>query len=192
MATGWTYIPDFISDPAELLRTAINEVAWTQQMRSRQTASLGIPYNYAGASYPEAPWLPAIWDVALAVEARFGFTPTNCLMNYYPTGEHSIGWHTDDVTILAPDTGIAIVSLGETRTLRLRAGVDPNFEYTHLPLAAGSLLYMTADLQHTHKHCIKPEPGAGPRISLTFRHLTHAPPPVTTARWSRQGDGQGG
>ena len=38
-------------------------------------------------------------------------------------------------------------------------------------LASGSLLYMTAEVQHEWKHSILPQPGAGGRISLTFRRL---------------------
>lgn len=167
-----------------LFATVRDEVAWTQQMKARTTASMGIPYNYAGASYPEADWHPVVWALAEQVEAAFGFLPTNCLLNGYPTGDHAIGWHADDVTILAPHTGVVIISLGATRTLSLRSGGDGDFDYVHLPLEAGSVLHMTQALQLSHKHRIKRERGAGHRISLTFRHLTHAPPPVTAPRWS--------
>jgi len=183
-ASGWTRIDRFVDDPDALLDTVLREVTWTEQMRSRRTASMGIPYNYAGASYPEAPWHPAVRALADAVGQRLGFTATNALLNHYPTGEHTIGWHADDVTILAPGTPIAIVSLGATRTLRLRRGHAGDFHYTPVPLPAGSLFVMTAALQADHKHAIKREPGAGPRVSLTFRHLTHASPVVTTPRWS--------
>ncbi len=180
----WAYHEAFVADPDGLLDVVMSEVSWTAQMRSRRTASMGIPYNYAGASYPEADWHPVVWSLALRVEQALGFRPTNCLMNHYPTGEHTIGWHADDVTILAPGTDIAIVSLGATRTMQLRRGHDGAFHYTRLPLAHGSLLVMSAAMQADHKHAIKRETGAGSRVSLTFRHLTHAPPPVTTPRWS--------
>ena len=39
------------------------------------------------------------------------------------------------------------------------------------PLPCGSLLYMTAEVQAGWKHAILPRPGAGGRISLTFRRL---------------------
>ena len=186
----------FVADPDRLLHVVREEVRWTQQMRSRMTASMGIPYNYAGASYPEAPWHPSVEALRQRVAAMLGFEITNCLMNRYPTGDHSIGWHTDDTDILAPGTGIAIVSLGATRTLRLRSGTgvdsDP-FVYTQVSLEPGSLLVMSQALQHTHKHCIKRESGAGERISLTFRHLTHAPPPVELPPWgSRSTPSRGG
>jgi len=182
----WTYTEGFLAEPDALFAQMRDEVAWTQQMRSRQTASMGIPYNYAGASYPEAPWHPAVAALRDAVAQVVGFQPTNCLLNRYPTGDHTIGWHTDDVDILAPGTGIAIVSLGARRTLRLRGGTgaqgDP-FTYELVPLEPGSLLVMSQALQASHKHAIKREPGAGERISLTLRHLTHAPPPVVLPPW---------
>jgi alkylated DNA repair dioxygenase AlkB len=180
----WSYTEGFVPDPASLFAVVRDEVPWTSQMRSRQTASMGIPYNYAGGTYPEAPWHPAVAALRDAVGAALAFTPTNCLMNRYPTGDHIIGWHVDDVDILAPGTGIAIVSLGAPRTLRLRSGGDP-FVYELVRLEPGSLFVMDQALQHTHKHAIKREPGAGERISLTFRHLTHAPPPVTLPAWGQ-------
>lgn len=184
---GWWLLEDVVPDPERLLQQVRDEVAWTDQMRARQTASMGIPYNYAGASYPEAPWHPAVRALALALAPQLGFEATNCLLNRYPTGRHTIGWHADDVDILAPGTGIGIVSLGATRTLRLRTGAAPDFAYTAIPLPAGSLLYLSAALQQTHRHCIKREDGASERISLTLRHLTHAPPPVQRPRWGATG-----
>jgi alkylated DNA repair dioxygenase AlkB len=180
----WSYEPHFVLAADTLLDVVRREVAWTEQMASRQTASMGIPYNYAGASYPEAPWHPAVAQVRDAVGQALGFSPTNCLMNRYPTGRHSIGWHCDDVDILAPNTPIAILSLGATRTMQLRSGDGP-FSYEKVVMEPGSLLVMSAAMQATHKHAIKREPGAGERISLTFRHLTHAPPPVVLRPWGQ-------
>lgn len=179
----WTLTEDFVSDPGHLFATLRDEVPWTAQMASRQTASMGIPYNYAGGTYPEADWHPAVDALRPTIEAAFGLWPTNCLINRYPTGRHTIGWHRDDVDILAPGTGIAILSLGAVRTLLLRRGDGPDFDYTRVPLPPGSVLYLSQALQADHKHAIKREPDAGERISLSFRHLTHAPPPVTLKPW---------
>jgi alkylated DNA repair dioxygenase AlkB len=182
----WSLTDAFVPDPDALFATVRDRVSWTQQMRSRQTASMGIPYNYAGASYPEAPWHPAVAALRDAVAASLGFEITNGLLNRYPTGDHTIGWHTDDVDILAAGTPIAIVSLGAPRTLRLRSGDGSDaspFAYELVRLEPGSLFVMSQALQHTHKHAIKREPGAGERISITLRHLTHAPPPVVRPPW---------
>jgi alkylated DNA repair dioxygenase AlkB len=184
-ATGWALIEGFVADPDAAFVTLRDEVEWTRQMHSRETASMGIPYNYAGASYPEAPWHPAARALADQVGAAAGFTATNALLNRYPTGEHSLGWHSDDVTILAPGTPIAILSFGATRTLHLRRGAAAPFALTLVPMPPGSLFVMTAAIQADHRHCLRREPGAGERISLTLRHLTHAPPPVDRPRWGR-------
>ena len=180
---GWGYEPGFVHDPDSVFVALRDELVWTSQMRSRDTASMGIPYNYAGASYPEAPFHPVVSELAAQVKERLGFASTNALLNRYPTGEHTIGWHVDDVDILAPGTGIAILSFGGTRTMLLRSGSDPDFQYVRLPLAVGSLFWMTADLQATHKHAMKREVGAAERISVTLRRLTHASAVVTTPKW---------
>ena len=81
-----------------------------------------------------------------------------------------MGYHYDAIDELAPGTGVAIVSLGATRTLRFRLQDDREIEHPW-PLPGGSLLYMPPELQHTWKHGVPRQPGAGPRISLTFRCL---------------------
>ena len=134
---GWRYVPGVVADPERLWVVVRDEVPWTDQMRARRTASMGRPYNYAGATYPEARWHPAVWEVAERLAPEVGFTPTNCLLNFYPTGDHRMGWHADDVTILEPGTGIAIVSLGHVRTLQLRTGGANGFTYVSLPSRQG-------------------------------------------------------
>jgi alkylated DNA repair dioxygenase AlkB len=180
---GWRLVEGFIDEPEAVFVALREQIAWTSQMRSRDTASMGIPYNYAGASYPEAPWHPLVWRMAAQVGAFAGFTPTNGLLNRYPTGEHTIGWHRDDVDILAPGTPIAILSFGATRVMRLRRGLEAPFDTTRVPLPPGSLLLMSAAMQADHKHSLGREPGVGERISVTIRQLTHAPPPVDRPRW---------
>lgn len=183
LTAPWGYRPDVVADADALFVTVRDEVAWTDQMRARRTASMGRPYNYAGASYPETRWHPAVWRLAEQLAPTIGFVPTNCLLNAYPSGDHTIGWHADDVDILEDGTGIAIVSLGAVRTLTLRHGGPPDFVYEGIELAPGSLFWMSAGLQATHKHGIRREPGAGARISLTFRRIVKDSPVVELRQW---------
>ena len=169
------YLPDFVADPEGLYATVLAELPWTSQMASRNTASLGVPYNYAGAHYPENPWHPAVWAVAEQVRDACGFTPTNCLANHYPTGKHSLGWHADDIDILAPGTPIAILSLGVARVMKLRTELDGAFVYVDQLLEPGSLLVMSQAMQADWKHALKRAPTEESRISLSFRHITHVP-----------------
>ena len=171
MADDWTLLTGVVSRPDALLERLLTEVAWTEQMRSRRTASMGLPYNYSGAEYPPAPWHPAVAELRDRVGALAGFTPTNCLLNLYPTGRHSLGWHSDDTDILAPGTPIAIVSLGAERPLGLRRDAEDGFEYRSQPLPAGSLLLMSAAMQATWRHRLPRHETLEPRVSLTFRHI---------------------
>ncbi|MCO4747639.1 MAG: alpha-ketoglutarate-dependent dioxygenase AlkB [Proteobacteria bacterium] len=184
MRPDCTYTPNVIADHEALLAAVLAEVPWTQQMASRRTASMGLPYNYAGARYPEATWHPAVQAVADQIADAVGFQATNCLLNDYPTGKHSLGWHADDVDILAPGTGIAIVSLGVARILRMRTTTEEGFVYVDQLMEPGSLLFMSAAMQADWKHSLRRAPTDDRRISLTFRQITHVPkPPEDKGPW---------
>ena len=182
-------IPHVVPDHVSLLTTLLADVAWTSHMASRRTASMGVPYNYGGASYPVTPWHPAVKALANKLTAHLGFTSTNCLLNYYPTGRHTMGWHADDTTILAEGTGVGIVSLGATRTLKLRARNESGFLYENLTLEAGSLLLMPAAMQAHWRHAIKREDVGEARVSLSFRQIVKWPevPPEVPPLGDRNG-----
>ena len=48
------------------------------------------------------------------------------LVNWYQDGEHYIGWHSDDVSQLDQDAPIYTISLGATRTFKIRETKDKN------------------------------------------------------------------
>ena len=92
----------------------------------------------------------------------------NCLLNYYETGDSSMGFHSDETKFLAPGTGVAIVSLGSTRQITFKSKSEPSIQVP-FQLAPGALLYMDASIQADWLHAIKKQGSAGPRISLTWR-----------------------
>ncbi len=165
------YLEGFVHNPRVLLEQVLKTVAWDSRLRSRKTASFGVAYNYSGIVYPEVNMPPELEDVANALHEEFGYAPNNCLLNYYPDGESSMGFHSDSSAELAKGTGIAIVSLGAERQIVFRNKADRNTEFSYL-LANGSLLYMTAELQRDWQHAIPKQLGVGARISLTFRQIT--------------------
>lgn len=179
-----TYQENFWPDHANLYEAVLKDVSWRTAMHSRHTASMGVPYNYAGATYPEIDFHPGVAAVARKVSETVGFKVTNCILNCYMTGENTVNWHADDVTILEPGTPIAIVSLGCQRALSLRTSFNGKFHYVDQQLAPGSLLTMSSAMQADWKHAIRRDTSTSPRISLTFRHITHVPPPpVDMGRW---------
>jgi alkylated DNA repair dioxygenase AlkB len=162
----------FVPEAGVLFAWLRDHTAWDERMRARLTASFGQPYNYSDMSYPPAPWPEPLLPILDALESRLGFRPNNCLANYYPTGEATMGFHADAVHELAPGTGVAIVSLGAERILRFRRS-DDKAVLCDYPLPSGSLLYMPAAVQAEWKHAIPPQPGSEARISLTFRQLIY-------------------
>ena len=117
--------------------------------------------------------LPALQPLCDRIARRLGFVPNNCLLNRYLDGESSMGFHSDSSQELADGSGVAIVSLGAERSIIFRAKADRALEFRY-PLPAGGLLYMPQEIQSTWLHAIPKMPGAGERISLTFRAIVAA------------------
>lgn len=161
--------PDFIQDPHQLFTHLKDSVLWDERMRARKTASFGAPYDYSQITYPAVPMPAALEQLCSPIEQRLGFRPNNCLLNCYPDGHSSMGFHSDANEQLEAGTGVVIVSLGHPRLMVFRhKQTDATFDYL---LASGSLLHMSDALQMEWLHAIPKAPDAGERISLSFRLL---------------------
>ena len=164
------YTANFVSSPAELLEQLIAQIEWDTRMYSRKTASFGAPYNYSGMDYPPIPMHPLLVPICERLNQTLGYDSNNCLINYYPNGESTMGFHSDATENLLPSTGIAIVSLGERRTLRFRAKRDRTVMVDR-ELESGSLIWMSQAVQREWQHAIPKTASDCPRLSLTFRSL---------------------
>lgn len=160
----------FITDADVLYQAILTQTAWDDRMHARLTASYGAPYNYSNMTYPKAPMPEHLQQVCGAINQRLGFTPNNCLINNYMAGSSTMGFHADSIAELVPGTGVAIVSMGDTRTLTFRRSEERAARW-ECPLPHGSLLYMPAEVQLEWQHGILKQAGAGQRLSLTFRAL---------------------
>ena len=146
------------------------EVDWDTSIKARKTACFGETYDESGVEYEVKPMLDAFIPLIDGIEKEVGFRPTNCLANYYSDGKSTMGFHSDTISNLEGDTGIAIVSLGAERDLTFR-----NIENYDLRescrMLHGSLFYMTQETQKYWTHAIKKSSVDEPRISLTFRRI---------------------
>jgi alkylated DNA repair dioxygenase AlkB len=167
---GITFISNFVADPEALFISLRDNVLWDERMTARKTASFGVAYNYSQMSYPFQTFTPELQEIITAISNTLGFTPNNCLINYYPDGKSKMGYHADQTDILTEGTGIAIVSVGETRMLRFKNIQDPA-ELVDFPLDAGSLIYMTQAVQDEWLHAIPASDTGHGRMSLTFRSI---------------------
>jgi alkylated DNA repair dioxygenase AlkB len=97
-------------------------------MAARRTASFGRPYNYSNMQYPETLLPDSLHPIVELLNARLGIRFNNCLLNFYQTGDNSMGFHSDNTTGLVPGTGVAIVSLGSVRDITFRFKAEPRNE----------------------------------------------------------------
>ncbi|MCA8832414.1 alpha-ketoglutarate-dependent dioxygenase AlkB family protein [Hymenobacter pini] len=176
-------------EAAELLRTLTETVAWQQQpirlfgrevLQPRLTAWYGdarAAYAYSGLQLEPLPWLPELQLLRQRVESATGSRFNSVLLNLYRIGQDSMGYHADDEPELGPEPVIASVTLGATRTFRLKprpaAFAETLPEPLSLPLTSGSLLVMQGPTQRNWLHALpKTARPVGPRLNLTFRWVS--------------------
>jgi alkylated DNA repair dioxygenase AlkB len=167
------YTPDFL--PAEVARAWFDEVrgavAWEAQRRWMYDGEVDVPRLVGHFRLaPEAAHAPeAIRAAAQQVIAATGVAFTSVGLNFYRDGRDSVAPHNDHLDEIAAGCPIALLSLGATRRMTIRAKAPPR-RVLHVDLAAGSLLLMSYETQLHYTHGIpKTTEPVGPRISLAFR-----------------------
>jgi alkylated DNA repair dioxygenase AlkB len=119
---------------------------------------------------PPPPSTPAaIVDAAARVADRLD-VPFNAVgLNLYRDGRDSVAPHNDHLNELRKGFPIALVSLGATRRMTIRAKEAPR-RVVHVELEPGSLLLMDYATQIHYTHAVpKTTDEVGERISLAFR-----------------------
>ena len=135
----------------------------------RFSQSFGRDYAFSGVSHSALPVPPEIapfleWCNDLGL-GRFD----QILVNWYADGRHYIGAHSDDERQLRPGSPIVTVSLGATRTFRIRHG---KIILRNVPVSHGKVLAMCGLFQRELKHEVpKTAKVHARRISLAFRQF---------------------
>jgi len=119
---------------------------------------------------PDGPRVPGALRLAAAeVIAGTGVAFNSVGLNFYRDGRDSVAPHNDHLDEIVAGVPIALLSLGDTRRMTIRAKAAPR-RVLHVDLAAGSLLLMSYETQLHYTHGIpKTTEPVGPRISLAFR-----------------------
>jgi alkylated DNA repair dioxygenase AlkB len=167
------YTPDFVSADAagawfDEVRGA---VAWEAQRRWMYDREVDVPRLVGHVRLvPEDADMPAaIRAAARHVIAATGVPFTSVGLNFYRDGRDSVAAHNDHLHEIAPGCPIALLSLGATRRMTIRAKAAPRRVF-QIDLAAGSLLVMSYETQLHYTHGVpKTTDAVGPRISLAFR-----------------------
>ena len=168
---GIRYLPDVVdADTADAWFAALRDgVRWKLADRPMYDRVVAIPRLLASFPLADAP--PGLPLAAMRdVVRRHAPAPYDAVgMNLYRDGADSVAMHGDKLnTIVAPHP-IALVSLGATRRMLVRAK-SPGARALAVDLAHGSLLVMSHASQSTHEHGIpKTKAAVGPRLSVVFR-----------------------
>lgn len=165
---GIRYIEEFLSAPEELFRLLKENVEWDESQINRKTASFSVPYNYS----ENTRFIPELTNIINRIEHEFDFEPNNCLINYYLDGQSKMGFHAEQTDMLDDNSGIAILSIGEIKTLHHKnvGPIEPLFDFE---LPSGSMIFMTQEVQRVWQHSIPQSEVTGGRMSLTFRRIKH-------------------
>ena len=172
-----TYTPQFIDVQtaaawfAELRRG----VEWLAERRMMYDREVDVPrlVGHFRLDAPTASVPDAILDAARRVAAELDVTFNAVGLNLYRNGRDSVAPHNDHLNELAKGFPIALVSLGATRRMTIRAKALPR-QAEHVDLEAGSLLVMEYETQLHYTHAVpKTSDPVGERISLAFRVRPH-------------------
>lgn len=134
-------------------------------------ADAGLTYSYSGVTHHATEWTELLARIRHDVEAAAQAPFNSLLLNFYRDENDSIGYHSDDEPELGVNPVIASLSFGAVRQFILK---HPQTRAKLMfDLAHGSLLIMGGTCQHHWIHGLpKSKTSIGPRINLTFRHIS--------------------
>ncbi len=181
--------PTWACDADQKLIRLQQEIPWRQESitlfgRSHPMPRLtcwvadpGCTYRYSGLANEPQPWSAALLEIREALAATLGWRFNSVLLNRYRDGSDAMGWHADDEPELEPQAPIASLSLGASRSFRLRprdrraVAAEP----ISLELGHGDLLVMDPPTQQHWLHALPRRLRVRQeRVNLTFR-LIRAP-----------------
>jgi alkylated DNA repair dioxygenase AlkB len=166
------YTPGFLAvDQAEAWFAELRDgVAWQTQRRRMYDRDVDVPRLQAHFSLDEDDSVPEAIRIATGKVVAFTGVPfTSAGLNFYRDGRDSVAPHNDHLDEIAHGFPIALLSLGATRRMTIRAKQPPR-RVLHVDLATGSLLVMSYETQLHYTHGIpKTNESVGPRISVAFR-----------------------
>ena len=146
-------------------------VSWRSERRMMYDREVEVPrlVGHYRLDPPAASTPAAILDAASRVADRLDVPFTSVGLNLYRDGRDSVAPHNDHLNELRKGFPIALLSLGATRRMTIRAKAAPR-RVVHVDLEPGSLLVMDYATQIHYTHAVpKTADEVGARISLAFR-----------------------
>jgi len=168
---GVRYLPGVLGaeEAARLFDSLLAHADWSAHTRMMYERLVDVPRRIASYRLDRDRLPPLLATTAQRVGARLGVAFNSVGLNLYRDGADSVALHNDKLHDLIAGQPIAVLSLGATRRMLLRAKRPPHRQW-QVELEPGSLLVMSHASQRHYDHGIPKAPGvAEARISLAFR-----------------------
>jgi alkylated DNA repair dioxygenase AlkB len=177
-----TYIPGFVdAETAQAWFTELHRgVRWRSERRDMYDREVDVPRLLGYFRLDPAPDATprAVLDAAGRVVSHLGVPFNSVGLNLYRDGRDSVAPHNDHLHDIREGFPIALLSLGATRRMTIRAKAAPR-RSMHVDLETGSLLVMDYATQIHYTHGVaKTSAPIGARISLAFRVKPDRQPPT--------------
>ena len=146
-------------------------VAWKAERRRMYDRDVDVPRLTSHYRLePREDGIPASILAAARIVVTRTEVPFNSVgLNLYRDGKDSVAPHNDHLEVLVEGFPIALLSLGGTRRMAIRAKKPPKAAFD-VDLAPGSLLLMSYETQIHYTHGVpKTKEAVAERISLAFR-----------------------
>jgi alkylated DNA repair dioxygenase AlkB len=168
-----SYMPHFIdAETAAVWFVELREsVNWHSERRMMYDREVDVPrlMGHFRLDPPPASTPDAILDAARRVTEHLDVAFNSVGLNRYRDGRDSVAPHNDHLDEIRKGFPIALLSLGATRRMTIRAKEPPR-RVMHIDLDPGSLFVMNYATQIHYTHGIpKTNAQVGERISLAFR-----------------------
>ena len=168
-----TYLPGLVdvATAASWFTELRGGVDWRSERRMMYDREVDVPRLMGSYRLdPPPPSTPSVICQAAAIVVEQLQVPFNSVgLNLYRNGSDSVAPHNDHLNELTEGYPIALLSLGATRRMTVRAKEKPP-RVIHVDLEPGSLFVMDYATQIHYTHAIpKTTEVVGERISLAFR-----------------------
>ena len=168
-----SYLPAFVDEHTanEWFAELRAGVDWRSERRQMYDREVDVPrlMGHYRLDPPAASTPPVILDAAARVVSQLQVPFNSVGLNLYRDGRDSVAPHNDHLNEIREGFPIALLSLGATRRMTVRAKEAPR-RVIHVDLDAGSLFVMDYATQIHYTHAIpKTSTQVGERISLAFR-----------------------
>jgi alkylated DNA repair dioxygenase AlkB len=163
-------VPGWLTGADAVFEALAENAPWSQRHRIMWGNKLPEPRLTSG-------WLeakikaiaPVLVQGRAALTKRYGVAFNSGWLNLYRDGRDSVAWHRDKIPAANPHPLVGILSLGSQRRFLVRPyGGGPSVRFDPAP---GDLMVTGGLTQRRWEHTVPKLRDAGPRISVTFRHI---------------------